>query len=1211
MIKTNNNKLTQRVLGIIFSVFFLFLSAAVSLEAQTYGINWNNGNLTATLDLRDVVWTGTRFVAAGYNGKIFTSSNGTSWTSRSTPLGLSEHLFGIAYDGSNTLVAVGRDRLIICSEDGGTSWTLAHAKVGGTADIFKVAYGSGKFVAVDEGGGVWTSTDGKTGWSSYSTGYQSRVIRYGSGFFLIGASGTGGLYKSTSGNQGTWTKVGSLGVAVRGLCYGNSKWMAVGKRVATAGAAATSWTKRLTLSDYCFIDQLYSAVIVSGAYIAGGEHGLMLISADGITWRQAASGTKRFLLGMAFGAGVVAAVGNGGPRNPNSVYLYSTHYSGSGGTPPPVLTPGCSSLKVTAPNGGEQWEVGSSHNVTWTSSGSVGDVRLEYTTDGGKTYTVFDSVALNDGVRPWVVPDTPSTQCKVRITDTTNGSLSDTSNSTFSIVTEGGTPDGTITVTSPNGGESWEVGSSHDITWTSTGNVGNVKLEYSVDNGSNWVLFDGVALNDGERPWAVPDEDSDQCLIKITSVNSASIYDTCDAPFTIYSGPPPTITVTSPNGGESWTSGTGHLINWTHTGNISRVDIEYSTDNGSTWNSIETDRNNTGAKYWTVPDDTSTEAKVRVLSSAGSEIFDESDAVFTIADAYTTPVINITAPNGGESWEAGTSQDIKWTGTGTLEAVEIDYSVDNGATWKQITSYTGNDGTFSWTVPEAPSTHCRVRVTDQSENSSVSDTSARAFSITSALPAELALNRTEFNFAYALGGNVPQTQSLILSNAGGGQLDWTAGGDQTWLTVDPVSGVGSAVIAIGIEPSALALGEYTGTVTITDPDATNSPLTVQVNLAVIDPSQNQAPIGEMSFPTDGLVVNGSVPVTGWALDDIDVASLKLFYNQGSALGDAIFVDGARGDIEAQYPDYPCNYRAGWGYMLLTNSLPDGVYALYAVATDNAGKTTTFGPRTVTIDNASAVTPFGAIDFPAPGGEATGADYVNWGWALTPQPNIIPIDGSTVKVYVNGVLLGPVDEYNIANPGIAGLFPGLMNTGGPMAYFYLDTTQYANGVHQIAWTVADDVGNAAGIGSRFFSIRNSQGGASEALRASSRGVARAGEFSHLQPNNVTPLRMKNGYRAEFDAPMLFPDKTGTVHLQSREMERIVVRPVEGTKFTTGYMVVGDNYRHLPVGSTLDPHSGTFSWQHGLGFLGDYHLVLISVDQNGLQKKTNIIVTIHPK
>ena len=91
-----------------------------------------------------------------------------------------------------------------------------------------------------------------------------------------------------------------------------------------------------------------------------------------------------------------------------------------------------------------------------------------------------------------------------------------------------------------------------------------------------------------------------------------------------------------------------------------------------------------------------------------------------------------------------------------------------------------------------------------------------------------------------------------------------------------------------------------------------------------------------------------------------------------------------------------------------------------------------------------------------------------------MPNRIPTDGSTINIYVDGVDLGhPV--YNIYRPDIASLFPGYANSNGAHAYLDIDTTQYADGVHTIAWTVEDDVGNSAGIGSRYFLINNSQSG----------------------------------------------------------------------------------------------------------------------------------------
>jgi len=1099
-------KQTKLVLMVALIMVALLIPAFQRQLEAGCGTTWKNGNVTKELTFRDVTFANGFFLAVGDGAQVYKSSNGSSWSKLSNSFNqTSDHMYSVAY-GNGYYVAAMRDSRIARSSDNGQTWSVVYnGKV--TEDLYGSAYGNGTFVVIGEAGSVFTSTNNGSTWVKTKTSYSLRAIEYGAGIFVAGCGG-GQPRILTSSDGKNWTVRYQPASNIRGVAFSGSKWIAVGYDVYLCqDPNAENWTRSLRGAAIPLVDQFYSAWASDALslYIAAGEHGLLFTSPDGINWTKRATGTLRFLLGMDYGSGVIAVVGNGGPREPNSVYLYSTHYSECGG----------------------------------------------------------------------------------------------------------GTGPGSITITSPNGGEVWDAGSSHDVNWYSSGSVGNVRLEYSVDNGASWILFDAVAKNDGNRPWVVPDEDSDQCLVKITSVDNGSIYDTSNTPFTIYGGTPATITLVEPNGGENWASGSGHLINWTYTGSVSRVDLEYSTDNGATWKTIATGVSNDGSKYWTIPDDASDEAKVRVLSNSNNGVFDESDEVFTLGAPYQTPTIKVKTPNGGEDWEAGTTQTIEWSNTGTLDVVEIDYSTDNGNTWKQITDYTGNDGMYSWTVPEDPSIRCRVRITDQSDRSNASDTSNSMFSITSAIPAELALNRAEFYFGYALGGNLPGTQPMTLSNAGGKPLDWTSEGDQAWLTVDPASGLGSAVVNIGIEPSAMALGEYTGIVTTHDPDATNSPQTAQVNLKIINPSQDRPPMGEMSYPLDGLIVDGSVPVTGWALDDIHVDSVKIYYNQGSALGDAIFVEGARPDVETLYPDYPGNYRAGWGYMLLTNALPDGEYSIYAVAADNNGKTTTFGPRTITIDNANAVTPFGAIDFPAPGGEASGAYYVNWGWALTPMPNMVPADGSTINVFVDGVLLGNVDEYNLPSPGIAGLFPGLMNSGGPQAYFYLDTLGYENGVHQIAWTVADDAGNAAGIGSRFFNIRNSLGGTSTASRAAARGVARAGELSLVRRNDVNPLQVKNGYRQVMDTPVFFPDENGTIHVQSREMERIELRPGDGSKFTAGYMVVGNKYRHLPPGSTLNPETGTFSWQHGLGFVGDYHLVLIAVDPQGQQAKTDIIVTVHPK
>ena len=190
------------------------------------------------------------------------------------------------------------------------------------------------------------------------------------------------------------------------------------------------------------------------------------------------------------------------------------------------------------------------------------------------------------------------------------------------------------------------------------------------------------------------------------------------------------------------------------------------------------------------------------------------------------------------------------------------------------------------------------------------------------------------------------------------------------------------------------------------------------------------------------------------------------------IGDAIFVDGARPDVQAVYPSHPLASRAGWGYMLLTNTLPDGgtgTYRLHAIATDIEGRQTVLGTRTITAHNGTSAVPFGTLDTPGQG-ETVSGTIVNFGWALTPQSKVIPFDGSTIDVVIDGVVVGH-PTYGFARSDVDALFPGYANTGRAVGYFVIDTTTLTNGLHTIAWIVRDNMGATSGIGARFFTVIN--------------------------------------------------------------------------------------------------------------------------------------------
>ena len=74
-------------------------------------------------------------------------------------------------------------------------------------------------------------------------------------------------------------------------------------------------------------------------------------------------------------------------------------------------------------------------------------------------------------------------------------------------------------------------------------------------------------------------------------------------------------------------------------------------------------------------------------------------------------------------------QDITWLTAGKVGNVRIEYSTDTGTTWIEIAASTENDGIYTWTVPNAVSETCLVRITD-AENVDLTDTSDAVFTIT-------------------------------------------------------------------------------------------------------------------------------------------------------------------------------------------------------------------------------------------------------------------------------------------------------------------------------------------------------------------------------------------------------------------------------------------------------------------------------------------------
>jgi len=186
------------------------------------------------------------------------------------------------------------------------------------------------------------------------------------------------------------------------------------------------------------------------------------------------------------------------------------------------------------------------------------------------------------------------------------------------------------------------------------------------------------------------------------------------------SGPdtePPEVTVTQPNGGETWYVDSFFDVMWTATDNVdvTSVDILLSTDGGATYpTTIATGEANDGVYSWQVDVDPTTQARVKVIAfdAALNSGEDESDGNFTIADGEA-PEVTVTAPNGGEVWDIGESYSITWTATDNIGVTSIDIllSSDGGVTFPEtIATGEANDGVYDWYVESEATTGARIKV---------------------------------------------------------------------------------------------------------------------------------------------------------------------------------------------------------------------------------------------------------------------------------------------------------------------------------------------------------------------------------------------------------------------------------------------------------------------------------------------------------------------
>lgn len=392
------------------------------------------------------------------------------------------------------------------------------------------------------------------------------------------------------------------------------------------------------------------------------------------------------------------------PVDSNHCGLYSSNVS----MVCPTQTRACAiqqlSVTVTAPNGGEQWLAGSTHNITWNTIVGI--------TQGGSSSTppylqgtvtiwfgrmnqlakLITSTAPDNGTYSWTIPADTEISNDYRILVINNSGWPATgsyswNNNNFSIVGSTTPQPSIITVTSPNGGESWATGSTHNITWT-TGSASSstpTQISLFVQTSPTTNTQENIAFttNTGSYTWTIPQKlnvtdlgkgNIYKIIVYVGAVGSANVLDDMsDNYFSIVvPDTQPTITVTSPNGGERLIQGSQTNIIWSSNAPTVMVDLvrpnyECHLTNGDIANAGSMTYNLAAGCINGLSIPVANDYKIRVMYRNNVAIVtqDESDNYFTIAAADSAAKVcaSYYRTNSSQTMVQGT-----WTDSATATA---------------------------------------------------------------------------------------------------------------------------------------------------------------------------------------------------------------------------------------------------------------------------------------------------------------------------------------------------------------------------------------------------------------------------------------------------------------------------------------------------------------------------------------------------------------
>jgi hypothetical protein len=113
--------------------------------------------------------------------------------------------------------------------------------------------------------------------------------------------------------------------------------------------------------------------------------------------------------------------------------------------------------------------------------------------------------------------------------------------------------------------------------------------------------------------------------------------------------------------------------------------------------------------------------------------------------------------------------------------------------------------------------------------------------------------------------------------------------------------------------------------------------------------------------------------------------------------------------------------------------------------------------------------------------------------------------------------------------------------------------------------------------------------------------------------LEPVGIIKGYARDVEPQTVYPDDNGMINIEINQLERLEIHlgHLNSSSFYSGYQLVDNHFRPLPIGSTLDTGDGIFYWHPGPAFKGRFPLVFVIESPDGQSYKKPVVVTIETK